>query len=230
MNKIILVTGANRGIGLEIVKQLAKAGHTLILTARDEVKGREVIAKLKQEGLTVYFIQLDVSNRNQIIKTAEEIKNQFGKLDVLINNAAIMPRTNDKLFPVDENIIMDVMNTNAWGPLYLTDAVTNLMSRGGRIVNISSGGGSFDEPVGGWAPLYCISKSLLNTITRHADYYLSPKGITVNTMCPGWVKTDMGGQGANRSVEHGAETAVWLATAENIPGGKFWRDKKEIPW
>ena len=112
MNKIILVTGANRGIGLEIVKQLAKAGHTLILTARDEVKGREVIAKLKQEGLTVYFIQLDVSNRNQIIKTAEEIKNQFGKLDVLINNAAIMPRTNDKLFPVDENIIMDVHHLN----------------------------------------------------------------------------------------------------------------------
>lgn len=228
--KIILVTGANRGIGFEIVRQLAALNHTVILSARDETKGRNALEKLKKQNLHVNFLLLDVTDAKQREKALEKIRKEFGRLDVLINNAGIGVKGDNTLVAVDKNVWRETMATNAEAPLMLTNALTPIMPKGSRIINMSSGGGSMTDPVGGWSPVYCISKSTLNAITRHLAFNLSRSGISVNAMCPGWVKTDMGTSAAPRSVEHGAETAVWLATADNIPSGKFWRDRKEIPW
>jgi NAD(P)-dependent dehydrogenase (short-subunit alcohol dehydrogenase family) len=230
-SKIILVTGANKGIGLEIVKQLATGKHTVLLAARNVQKGDEAVEKLKALGLPAHFIQLEVTNAAHIQSAAEKIKSQFGKLDVLINNAAIMNRADASLLKTDETILRDTIETNAIAPLKITQAFVPLMPAGARVIMVSSTGGSMTDIVGGWCPVYCISKSMLNAATRHLAYYLANKKISVNAMCPGWVQTDMGGSGAPRKAAEGAATALWLATdAPQHLTGKFFRDRKEIPW
>lgn len=229
MQKTILVTGSNKGIGFEIVKQLAKLGHTVILTARDEKKGVDALAKLKIENLTVHFIQLDITSEQSIKRAAEQIKLNFGKLDVLINNAAILLKEDQTLLTSDWNSIQQTIQANAIAQLNVVRNFQSLLPNGGRIIFTSSEGGSMTDPVGGWSPAYCISKSMLNAITRHLAYEMSNR-ISVNAFCPGWVKTDMGGKSAPRNVEQGADTAVWLSTADKISTGKFYRDRKEISW
>jgi NAD(P)-dependent dehydrogenase (short-subunit alcohol dehydrogenase family) len=228
--KIILVTGANKGIGFEIVKQLATLNHTVILTARNETRGLEAIHQLKKQNLAAHFFRLDVTDATQREGVKKEIEREFGRLDVLVNNAGIGVKGDKSLVAVKTDVWNETMATNAEGPLMLANTFIPLMPKGSRIINISSGGGSMSDPVEGWSPVYCISKSTLNAITRQLAFYLTQSGISVNAMCPGWVKTDMGTNAAPRSVEHGADTAVWLATADNIPSGKFWRDRKIIPW
>ncbi len=228
--KVILVTGANKGIGFEMVRQLIKQGHTVILSARHELRGKEAMDKLNQEKLNVHFVLLDLDVEESIRKAVVYVKEQFGRIDVLINNAAILQKQDQSLLQSDWVIIEQTINTNAQAQLKLVRYMLPLLVRGGRILMASSGGGSMTDPVGGWSPAYCISKSLLNAITRHLAYELEGKSITVNAYCPGWVQTDMGGKSAPRKVEQGADTAVWLATAETIPTGKFFRDRKEIPW
>ncbi|HEV8515509.1 MAG TPA: SDR family oxidoreductase [Cyclobacteriaceae bacterium] len=228
--KIILVTGSNKGIGFEVVRQLAKLGHQVILTARDEAKGLEALKKLKTEGLNVQFIPLDVTNEKSIQQAASKVKSDFGKLDVLINNAAISLRGDHSLLTNDSAITEQIINTNALAQLAVTRAFQSLIPNGGRIIMISSGGGSMSDPVGGWSPAYCVSKSFLGAITRHLAYEFSSRKISVNALDPGWVKTDMGGRSAPGSVEEGADTPVWLATTEKIATGKFFRNRKEIPW
>jgi NAD(P)-dependent dehydrogenase (short-subunit alcohol dehydrogenase family) len=228
--KIILVTGANRGIGFEIVRQLAVLNHTVILTARDEARGYDAVGQLKKQNLKAHFLQLDVTNSLQREHAKEKIEKEFGTLDVLINNAGIGVKGDKNLVSVKPDVWDQTMETNAKAPLMLATIFSPIMPKGSRIINISSGGGSMTDPVGGWSPVYCISKSTLNAITRHLAYSLSQSGISVNSLCPGWVKTDMGTSAAPRSVEHGADTAIWLATTDHIPTGKFWRDRKEIPW
>lgn len=228
--KIILVTGSNKGIGFEIVRQLSKLGHTVILTARNEEKGAQAIETLKRENLSVHFITLDVTQEESIISATRKIKSEFGKLDVLINNAAILLKEDQSLTKEALSIFNQTMLTNVHAPLHMVKHFLPLIAKNGRIIMTSSGGGSMTDPVGGWSPAYCVSKSALNAITRHLAYDLSDKQIAVNAYCPGWVKTDMGGKSAPRNVEQGADTAVWLATSEMVSTGLFFRDRKVIPW
>jgi NAD(P)-dependent dehydrogenase (short-subunit alcohol dehydrogenase family) len=228
--KVILVTGANKGIGFEIVRQLATHNHEVILTARNKEKGQQALDKILAEGARAHFTVLDVTDKQQIIDAFEYVRDNFGHLDVLINNAGIMKKEDHSILQTTDECIHDIILTNALAPLQIAQVFAQLIPKGGRIVMMSSGGGSMTDPVGGWSPVYCVSKSMLNAITRHLSYALEGQGISVNAMCPGWVNTDMGGNKAPLSVAEGADTAVWLATAENIPGGKFWRKRREIQW
>jgi NAD(P)-dependent dehydrogenase (short-subunit alcohol dehydrogenase family) len=227
----VLITGANKGIGFETARQLGKKGLHVFLTARNEKAGREAAAKLQNENLNVEFVPLDVTDAASIKKAAASVAAKAPKLDVLINNAAILLDEDENLLTVSPKAVQDIFSTNVFGHLQVVQQFVSVLGTGSRIINISSGGGSMTDPVGGWAPVYCITKSALNAMTRHLAYYLSDKRISVNAMCPGWVRTDMGGRSASRSVEKGAETAVWLASeAPASLTGKFFRDKKEIPW
>jgi NAD(P)-dependent dehydrogenase (short-subunit alcohol dehydrogenase family) len=230
MNKVILVTGSNKGIGFEIVRELAKLGHQVILTARDETKGLEAQQKLKAEDLVVHSLTLDITKEEGIQGAASKVKSDFGKLDVLINNAAISLRGDHSLLQNNSSVTEQIINTNALAQLAVTRAFQSLIPNGGKIIMISSGGGSMSDPVGGWSPAYCVSKSFLGAITRHLAYELGSRNISVNALDPGWVKTDMGGRSAPGSVEEGADTPVWLATTDKIGTGKFFRNRREIPW
>jgi NAD(P)-dependent dehydrogenase (short-subunit alcohol dehydrogenase family) len=233
MKKVVLVTGANRGIGLEICRQLADLGHTVILTARDVTKGESAAESIRGD---VRFIQLDVTSNESANRCAIEAQGTLPHLDVLINNAAIIKPNPDQKAKSLRNAALEevqvVFDTNFFGALRVTQALLPMLLKSpeGRIINMSSGMGELrDLSYGGYAA-YRLSKAGLNaqTILLAAD--LSATHIKVNAMCPGWVRTDMGGRGATRSVVLGAETAVWLALAENIPSGRFWRDKREIHW
>lgn len=228
--KIVLVTGANKGIGFETVKQLARLGHEVLLAARDERKGKEALIALQKENLKAHFVSLNITDLSSIKTAVTSVKNEFGRLDVLINNAAILLKEDRSLLKNDWLTIEQSLQTDAVAQLIVTREFLPLLRSGSRIIMTSSGGGSMTDPVGGWSPAYCIAKSLLNAMTRHLAYELSTQHISVNAFCPGWVKTDMGGKSAPRTVEQGADTAVWLATTDRITSGKFFRDRREIPW
>jgi len=230
MKKAILITGSNKGIGFEIARQLAKLGHHVILSARNETRLKQAVEKLKTELLDVDDLLMDVSDEQSIRLATEEFAKRKINLDVLINNAAVMLK-NDRSVIQESDVMLQAITTNSIGSLWVCKAFLPYMKNPSRFINISSGGGSMTDSVGGWAPAYCVSKTLLNSITRQLAYELESKNISVNAVCPGWVRTDMGGKGANRPVEKGAETPVWLATeAPKELTGKFFRDKKQIPW
>lgn len=267
--KIILVTGGNRGIGLEICRQLDELGYTVILGSR-ELKNGELSAKSLSKN--VYAKQLDVTDEESIQKLFEFVKTQFGKLDVLINNAGIGPNTQveDKslliktknvikknfrgVWKIAKNVVpllrktglvedkesagrvsligvKHIMETNFYGSWRMIQVFVPLLrkSKCGQILNVSSGMGELNS-LSGIYPGYSLSKSSLNALTIMFSNELRNKGINVNAMCPGWVKTDMGGEDAPLHVSQGADTAVWLATKKNTPNGKFFRNRKEINW
>lgn len=228
--KVILVTGANKGIGFEIVRQLAARSYTVILTSRDEAKGMDALALLKKQNLSVDYVQMDINSEESIREAFNKVKTSFGKLDVLINNAAILLKEDQSLLKNDVSILKQTIDTNVYAQLMVTKIFTPIISAGGRIIMTSSDGGSMSNSVGGWSPAYCVSKSFLNAITRHLAYELSDRNISVNAFDPGWVKTDMGGKSAPGRVEDGADTAVWLTTAEKISSGKFYHSRTEINW
>ncbi len=234
--RVALVTGANRGMGLEIVRQLSRLGLIAVLAARDLEKGKVAAATLAAEEFDVPVVALDVTDADSIRAAVAEVRGLFGRIDVLVNNAAILM---EGLLPEDTSVL-DVSGalvnqtflTNTVGPLRMIQAtVPGMRERGyGRIVNLSSGAGQLAE-MGGGFPAYRLSKSALNALTRITAAELGAHEIKVNSVCPGWVRTDMGGPHATRTVEHGAETAVWLATLpEDGPTGGFFRDMKPIPW
>lgn len=228
--KSILVTGANKGIGLEVVRQLAELGHCVLLGARNQQKGEQAAYELKAIHADIHFIHVDVSDENSILQAASVVKEKFHRLDVLINNAAILLKEDQQVSVDSTAVFENTYRTNVLGSLLMVKHFLPLIPEGGRIINTSSGGGSMTDPVGGWSPAYCISKSALNALTRHLAYELAPRNILVNAYCPGWVRTDMGGKSAPRSVHQGADTAVWLATADIRETGRFFRDRKIIPW
>jgi NAD(P)-dependent dehydrogenase (short-subunit alcohol dehydrogenase family) len=228
--KTILVTGSNKGIGFEIVRQLAELGHQVILTARDEGKGLEAQRNLRTQNLPVHFLTLDVAHEESVRQAAGRVKSEFGKLDVLVNNAAVLLKSDRSLLRNDLSVTEETIRVNGLAQLAVTKSFHLLIPDGGRIIMASSSGGSMTDPVGGWSPAYCITKSLLGAMTRHLAYELSSRKISVTAFDPGWVRTDMGGHSAPRNVEHGADTPVWLATHDKIATGKFYRDRKEIPW
>ncbi len=230
--RIAVVTGANRGIGFEVCRQLARQGVNVILTAREEVKGKEACQRLQEEGLAVQFHSLDVTSHGSIERFARYVENEHGRSDILVNNAGVFIDRDKRGIDVDFEVVRKTMETNAFGPLLLSQALIPIMLRHkyGRIVNVSSGLGALSDMGGGY-PSYRLSKAFLNALTRILADELKGTNILVNSVCPGWVRTDMGGPGADRSVEDGADTAVWLAMlADRGPSGRFFRDRKEIEW
>src|SRR5438067_1748103 len=228
--RIALVTGANKGIGFEVARQLAREGFHVFLGARDTEAGRAAEGKLREEG-AVTFLKIDISNAESTERAAEEFSRQADHLDVLVNNAGIMLDEDKDVLKISADAFEKTLRTNALGALLVSQAFVPFLKKSDspRIVNVSSGGGQLAGGADGWAPAYCISKTALNGVTSQLAAAL-PK-FAVNSVCPGWVRTDMGGSNATRSVDEGADTIVWLAAdAPQSLTGKFLRDRKEIPW
>jgi NAD(P)-dependent dehydrogenase (short-subunit alcohol dehydrogenase family) len=230
--KIAIVTGANRGLGFEICRQLGRNQFEVLLTSRNVMKGRQACELLQKENLNVHFLELDVSSQASIEKFAVIVTKDYGRADVLINNAGIMPDRNVGIVNISAAVVRDTFETNVMGPLILIQSILPLMYKNnyGRIVNMSSELGSLNQMGAGY-PAYRISKTGLNALTRIFAGELHGTNILVNSMSPGWVKTDMGGAGAPRTVEEGADTAVWLAMLpDESPSGGFYRDRVPIEW
>jgi NAD(P)-dependent dehydrogenase (short-subunit alcohol dehydrogenase family) len=231
--RVAIVTGANRGLGLEICRQLGRLGHRVVLTSRDAEKGRAACKALNNEGLAIEFRRLDVTSARSIDAFAAFVAEKLQRADILVNNAGVMLDARGTRF-LDSQLATyrATFETNVWGPLLLTQALLPLMFKQdfGRIVNMSSGLGQLTD-MSNNTPAYRMSKTALNALTRIAAAEARGRNVLVNAACPGWVRTDMGGSGATLSVEQGADTPVWLATLpDGGPSGGYFRDRKSIPW
>ena len=234
--RIALVTGANKGIGFEVARQLARRNFRVFIGARDSDAGVAAVQKLNKEGEKeeygeITFLKIDVSKPDSIRRAAEEFSRSTDRLDVLVNNAGILLDNDKDVLMVAPEIFETTLRTNTVGALLVSRAFVPFLKKSDapRIVNVSSGGGQLADGADGWAPAYCISKTALNGVTVQLAAAL-PK-FAVNSVCPGWVRTDMGGSNATRSVLEGAAGVVWLAAdAPQSETSKFWRDRKVIPW
>jgi len=229
--KTVLVTGANKGIGREVAGQLARKGFHVFVAARNPDAGCKAADEIAKQSGKATFIEVDVTDNASVRAAAREFSKIADHLDVLVNNAGIMMDGDDAILEVSDNIFRRTIETNVLGALRATRAFTPLLvkSKAPRVINVSSSGGQLTGGADGWSPAYCISKTALNGVTSQLAAAL-PK-FAVNSVCPGWVRTDMGGRNATRSVEEGADTIVWLASeAPQGLTGKFLRDRKEIPW
>lgn len=227
--RIALITGSNKGIGLEVVRQLAQLGHRVILCSRDESRGQNAQSQISSSGDIVYH-QLDVTDQKSVNDIYEFVVAEFGRLDTLVNNAGINYDTWQNALDADLDNVRETLETNLFGAWAMIQKFLPLMQQHGygRIVNVSSGAGAI-QGMGAGTPGYAISKTALNVLTIKAAAQVSNSDVLINSVCPGWVRTEMGGAGAPRSVEKGAETIVWAALLEkNGPSGLFFRDKKEI--
>lgn len=232
MDRTALVTGANQGIGFEVCRQLARQSIRVLLTARREDAGQQAAADLRREGLEVIFQRLDVTDAASVTGARQAVEAAFGRLDILVNNAAIYPDEGTSVFDVAPDLVRDTFEANTLGPLRLIQAFVPLMraQRYGRVVNVSSGAGQLSD-MGGRTTAYRISKTALNALTRIVAAEVQGTNVKVNAVCPGWVRTAMGGPHAPRSIEQGADTIVWLATLpDDGPSGGFFRDRKPIDW
>ncbi len=231
MDRIALITGTNRGIGLEIGKQLLSQDWTVIFTARNMAVGRPIVNELRETYKSAWFVQLNVDEEESINYMAEYVLKEFGRVDVLINNAGVLLDGGKSLSTLDIADLQKTMETNVYGPLQVTRALQPALKKGNdaRVINISSLMGQLST-MGKDMPAYRISKTALNALTVIQAQELAGDKIKVNTMHPGWVSTDMGGPNATKSIEEGADTAVWLATENEIPTGKFFSERKEIEW
>jgi NAD(P)-dependent dehydrogenase (short-subunit alcohol dehydrogenase family) len=231
-SKTILITGANKGIGLEASRQLARLGHHVILSARSAERGEKAVNELAAEKLRVEFLLLDTSDEQSILRAARELKERITALHVLINNAAILDTWEGSVLDAKAADLRNTFATNVIGPVLLTQALLPLLEAGkpARVINVSSRLGSLQEMSDGWAG-YGISKAALNAATRKLALALEPRGISVIAASPGWVRTDMGGAGANLSLEEGAKNIVHVVTG--IPTGttnRFVFGKSDLPW
>lgn len=228
--KNVLITGANRGIGFETARQLASRGFHVFMGVRSERHGQDAMAELNKIG-NASLLLVDVSDSKSIAAAARTFA-PIGQLDVLINNAGIYPDEGVSILTISREQMVETFQTNTFGPLAMTQAFVPYLKKSpaARVINVSSGYGQLDG-LSANVPSYCLSKLALNGVTIMLSQALKEHGIVVNSMCPGWVRTDMGGSSAPRSVEEGADTAVWLASeaGQNLTG-KFFRDRKEIPW
>lgn len=225
MTPLALVTGANRGLGFEIARRLREKGFEVLLGARDAEEGQAAAERL---GAT--WLPLDVGEAESVREAADWVRAEHGRLDVLVNNAGALLDEEAAVLDFDEALALATLQVNLLGAWRMAAAFAPLMGKGGRIVNISSGAGQLSR-MGAWAPAYSVSKAALNALTIQLASGLKSRGVAVNAACPGWVKTRMGGPGAPKSVEEGADTPVWLATdAAPSLTGRFFRDRREIPW
>lgn len=226
---VAIVTGANRGIGKEVSRQLAEQGFTVLLTARSLQKAQAAATELRSQNLIP--AQLDVADPSSIASLHARVVRDFNRLDVLVNNAAIHYDTWQWAINADLAVVEEAFETNVYGPWRLCQTFIPLLRQSPhpRIVNVSSGGGSLNE-MGGGTPAYSITKAALNTLTLMLADELRGDKILVNAICPGWVATDMGGWGG-RPVEDGAKGIVWAATLpDDGPTGGFFRDEQPIAW
>jgi len=223
----VLVTGASKGIGLEVVRQLAARGARVFLTARNQAAGMKAAAEIRGAE----FELLDASDPSSIAAAARAIAAKTDRLDVLVNNAAVLLDDGGSVLTLDGDVTLRTFATNTVGPLRVTQAFHALLekSEAPRVINVSSGAGQLAEGLQDWAPAYSMSKSALNALTQHFAAAL-PR-FAVNSVSPGWVRTDMGGDSAPLSVEEGADTIVWLALdAPQSLTGQFLRERKPIAW
>ncbi len=230
-----VVTGADRGLGLETVRQLARRGYRVLLTARRDAAGQAAAAALAADGHAVHFRHLDVTVPAAVQALGDHLKTAFGRIDVLVNNAGIFPdRRSDgaasSIFTADLDTIRRAMETNTLAALHLCQVLIPLMQGNGRVVNVSSGMGQLSDMNGG-CPGYRLSKVSLNAVTRIFADELQGTNVKVNSVCPGWVRTDLGGSDAPLGVAEGAKGIVWAATLpDDGPSGGFFRHGEPIPW
>ncbi len=228
----VLITGANKGIGLETCRQLARLGHHVILSARSAERGEAAAKKLAKEGLKVDFLLLDTGDEASIQRAAGELKQRIKALNVLINNAAILNTWTGTILDTTADDLSETLRINTIGPILLTLALLPLLKAGkpARVINVSSQLGSVQNMSDGWAS-YGISKAALNAATRKLAEALKPHGISVNAASPGWVRTDMGTENALLTVEQGGKNIVRLVT--DIPHtvtNHYLEENGEIPW
>ncbi len=230
--RVALVTGANRGIGLETCRQLLISGIRVVMTGRDERDLRRARDRLSASDEQAAVIRMDVTDVKSIAAARRDAITQFGQVDILINNAAVLLFEQDELFSIPLDGFRETFETNVFGAIEVCRAFAPAMAdRGyGRIVNVSSGAGQMTG-MSTYAPAYSMSKAALNAFTKILAATYQRTGVLVNAVDPGWVRTDMGGSTAPRSVEEGAETIVWLARLPaNGPTGGFFHDRRPIPW
>jgi NAD(P)-dependent dehydrogenase (short-subunit alcohol dehydrogenase family) len=232
--KVAIVTGGNRGLGREIARQLAKSDVFVVIGCRSEPKAAMAVDDLRAElGDNIAGFQLDVNDTKSVRRFVEHVHKAHGAPSILVNNAGVYPGSREaKVEDMPTSVWRETMETNLFGAVRMCREVVPLMKklRYGRIVNMSSGLGQLHQMSEG-SPAYRVSKAALNALTKTLAAEVAASGILVNSMSPGWVKTDMGGEEAPRSVEEGADTAVWLALLpSNGPTGQFFRDRKPIPW
>lgn len=229
--RIALVTGANRGIGLEVCRQLAGDGFTVVLGSRDAAKGKQAAVPLVAEGLAIIPHALDVTNDASIEGARAFIDRDYGRLDVLVNNAAILYDSWQHASSTDMQVVREAFETNTIGAWRMAQAFLPLLRRGTspRIVNVSSEAGSLTT-MGDSSPAYSVSKAALNAVTRMLADELKRDRILVNAVCPGWVATDMGGTGG-RPIPEGAASVLWaVRLPDDGPTGGFFRDGRPLPW
>jgi NAD(P)-dependent dehydrogenase (short-subunit alcohol dehydrogenase family) len=230
--RIALVTGANRGLGLETCRQLLDRGLRVVMTGRDGAAVQKAAAKLRASAVNLLAIPMDVTDPASIERARRAIEGQLGPVDVLVNNAAILLHESSDVLAVPPEGFRDTFDTNVLGAIEVCRVFVPAMAeRGyGRVVNVSSGAGQLSH-MSTYAPAYSMSKTALNAFTRILAATHRGSGVLVNAVDPGWVRTDMGGPSAPRSVEKGAETIVWLATLpDKGPTGGFFRDRRPIEW
>lgn len=229
--QLALVTGANRGIGLGVVEQLARLGYIVLLSSRELARGEAAAQPLLAAGLDVRPRQLDVADAASISRLRDAVAAEFGQLDVLVNNAGILYDTWQHTTTADLGQVQAAWDTNVLGPWRMAQAFGPLLRRGthARLVNVSSEAGSLTR-MGDATPAYSVSKAALNALTRQLAAELRPAGVLVNAVCPGWVATDLGGAGG-RPVAEGAASVVWAVTLpDDGPSGGFFRDGRPLPW
>ena len=225
---VAVVTGANRGIGRELVAQLAARGVTTVLASRDEARGRDAA-----RGMTGPIIvrQLDVADPVSTEALASWLRVEHGGLDVLINNAGIHYDTWQTAVAVDLGVVAEAMAVNVVGAWRMAVELAPLLRPGGRLVNVSSGAGSFGETAGaGGAPAYSVSKAALNMLTVKLAAEMRHRGVLVNAVCPGWVATEMGGTGGRPVADGAASVLFAVDLPDGGPSGGFFRDGRPIPW
>jgi len=231
-DRVALVTGGNRGIGHEICRQLAETGVKVLLGTRDRKKAQAAAERLAAKDVSVIPKTLDVTSPESISEVVAEIGRDHGRLDIVVNNAGVFLDKNGAAETIDLDRVRRTMETNTYGPILLCQAAIPMMRKQGygRIVNLASELGSLQD-MQGLYPAYRMSKTALIAYTRILASELAGTGILVNSMCPGWVKTEMGGPNATREIEDSVDTAVWLASLpDDGPTGGFFKDRKPLPW
>lgn len=228
MKPVILITGATRGIGFAAAKQLVARGAQIIIASRDGARAAEAAARV---GGGACGVALDITDQASVEAAVKKIEDRFGRLDVLANNSAILLDHYQSLLELRPEVLLETLNTNVVGTLRVCQAFAPLLAKSSapRIINVSSGAGQLEGEPQSWAPAYCISKTALNMLTQQLTAALPE--VMVNSMCPGWCRTEMGGSEAPRTPDEGADTLTWLALdAPHDLRGKFVKDRLVISW